>query len=76
MKTMRARVQNGRLVVDEPTNLPEGTQLNLAIADDWDDLDDEERKALHAAISEGWASLRAGDRIPAEDVIRELRQHE
>ena len=75
MKTLRALVHNGRLVVDEPTSLPEGTQLNLAIADDWDELDDRERRALDAAISEGWASLRAGDRIPATDVIRDIRLH-
>ena len=74
MKTLRALVHNGRLVVDEPTNLPEGTRLNLAIADDWDDLDDVERKALDAAIAEGWASLRAGHRVPAADVIRDLRR--
>jgi hypothetical protein len=73
MKTLKALVRNGRLVVDEPTSLPEGTHLNLAIADDWDDLDDEERRALDEAISEGWASLRAGRRIPAADVIRGLR---
>jgi hypothetical protein len=30
MLTVRARVKNGRLVVDEPTDLPEGTELELA----------------------------------------------
>jgi hypothetical protein len=30
---------------DEPTDLPEGTKVPLEIADDWDDLDDEERAA-------------------------------
>ena len=74
MKTLRARVQEGRLVVDEPTSLPEGSEINLAIADDWDDLDEHEREALHAAIAEGWASLRAGERVPGEEVLRELRR--
>jgi hypothetical protein len=27
--TVRARVTNGRLVVDEPTDLPEGTEVEL-----------------------------------------------
>jgi hypothetical protein len=40
-----AQVKNGRLTLDEPTDLPEGSVVPLEIADDWDDLDldDEER---------------------------------
>ena len=30
--TVHARVKNGRLLVDEPTNLPEGTELMLVPA--------------------------------------------
>lgn len=30
--TVRARVIGGRLVVDEPTDLPEGTELELTAA--------------------------------------------
>lgn len=33
MITVRARVRNGRLVVDEPTDLPDGTELEL-VADE------------------------------------------
>lgn len=33
MLTVRARVRNGRLIVDEPTDLPEGTEIEL-MADD------------------------------------------
>ena len=33
MSTIRARVRNGRLIVDEPTDLPEGTELDLVIDD-------------------------------------------
>jgi hypothetical protein len=29
MISVRARVRNGRLVVDEPTDLPDGTELEL-----------------------------------------------
>ncbi len=72
VRTLKAKVANGRLVVDEPTSLPEGTELNLIIADDWDDLDDEERQRLEAALAEGWASLRAGDRVDADDVLADV----
>ena len=35
MSTIRARVRNGRLIVDAPTDLPEGTELDLAAWKDW-----------------------------------------
>jgi hypothetical protein len=76
MKTLRAKVVNGRLVLNEPTKLAEGMELNLALADDEDDLDEKERAALDAAIAEGWASLRGGDRVSAEDVLDELERGE
>jgi hypothetical protein len=34
MQSMKARVRNGRLVLDEPTELPEGTEVTLSITDD------------------------------------------
>ena len=40
---LRARVENGRLVLDEPTTLPEGTVVDLVVDDGGDDLTDERR---------------------------------
>ena len=76
MKTLKARVHNGRLVLDEPTELPEGTELELTIADVEDDLDLEERSALHAALEQAWASVKAGDMVPASDLLQELDKSE
>ena len=73
MGPIRARVQNGRLIVDVPTDLPEGLVLDLVIDDEGDDLTDEERSALHAALRRGSHSLERGEGVPAEDVLRELR---
>ncbi|MEZ4222211.1 MAG: hypothetical protein R3B13_14845 [Polyangiaceae bacterium] len=70
---MKARVENGRLVLDEPTDLPEGTVVPLAIADDWDDLDDDERAALHESIRDGFEDAKAGRTIDAEQWAAELR---
>jgi hypothetical protein len=61
MSTIRARVRNGRLIVDEPTDLPDGTELDLVIDDAGDSLDEAERAALHAAIRQARASLQAGE---------------
>jgi hypothetical protein len=51
MLTLRARVKNGRLVVDEPTDLPEGAEVELAAIEE--DLDDDDRARLHAALDVG-----------------------
>ena len=51
MTPLKARVRNGRLILDEPTQLPEGTELELVPIDSWDDLTDADRRALHRAIS-------------------------
>ena len=72
MSTIRARVRNGRLIVDEPTNLPEGTEFDLVIDDAGDDLDESERAALDAAITRAWASVQAGEGRRAADVLADL----
>lgn len=73
MNAIRAVVRNGRLVVDEPTTLPEGSEFELQLVDGGDELDDEERAALHRAIEAGIEDARRGNTRPAEEVMRELR---
>jgi len=70
--TVRARVSNGRLVVDEPTTLPEGTEIDLVALDD--DLDDEERARLHAALEASEDDFRAGRVVDGEEVIARLQR--
>lgn len=74
MQTLKARVIKGRLVVDEPTEFPEGTEFELVIADESDDLDDEERRALHQELSAAWESAKAGRVRPVEDFVEEWRR--
>ena len=74
MKALKARVEQGRLVLDEPTNLPDGTVLELVIADPGHDLASAEIEALNAALVEGWDSARRGELRPAAELIEELRQ--
>ena len=74
MSTIRARVQNGRLLLDAPTALPDGTVLDLVVDDEGDDLDDAERASLNGAISKAWASVQAGDGRPATEVLAALRK--
>lgn len=74
MTPLRARVQNGRLRLDQPTGLPEGTELDLVIDDEGDDLTEQERQALHEALSRSWTSAQAGELRPATGIIDELRR--
>ncbi len=71
--TIKARVQAGRLVVDEPTTLPDGTEVELLPLDPGDWLTDADRQALHAALAESEADVAAGRLVDAADVLKELR---
>ena len=78
MQPLRAHVKNGRLVLDEPTELPEGEVVELVPLDDvlaggGDYLDDEERARLHQSIDRGLEDVKAGRTVDAHDVIEELR---
>ena len=74
MSPLRARVEKGRLILDEPTTLPDGTVIDLVADDEGDDLTDEERHALHAVLSASWNSAEAGRLRPASAILDELRQ--
>jgi hypothetical protein len=71
---LRARVRNGRLVLDEPTDLPEGEEVELVLADA-DDMDDDERAALHESIRESIEQMERGELIDANEALAELRAH-
>jgi hypothetical protein len=72
--TLRARVRGGRLVLDEPIDLPEGSEVELVMADQQDGLDDEQRAKLHAALARSIAKHRPGEGTPAATVLSELRE--
>lgn len=74
MSPFQARVEKGRLVLDEPTTLPEGTVVDLVADDQGDDLTDDERRALHEALASSWRSADVGRLRPASEILDELRQ--
>jgi hypothetical protein len=73
MSGIRAKVKDGRLLLDEPTSLPEGTILELVVDDEGDDLTSEERQALNEAIRQAWESAASGRVKPAQAIVDELR---
>jgi hypothetical protein len=70
---LKARVRAGRLVVDEPTDLPEGTEVDLLPLDPGDWLDDADRAALHQALRESDADVAAGRLVDADTILKEIR---
>ncbi len=73
MENIKVRVENGRIIGEAPPGMPEGTELELRLADPGDDLTEEEVTALNKALAAGWRSLEEGRFRLAGDVISELR---
>ena len=71
--TLRAHVANGRLVVDESGDLPDGAEVQIGVVDGGDQLDDDDRARLHAAIEQAQAERDRGEGIPAAQFLAELR---
>ena len=57
--------------MDQPTDLPEGLEVSLAIVDD--DLGDDERAALEASLTESYAEMDRGELHDAREVLASLR---
>lgn len=76
---LRARVRNGRLVLDEPTDLPEGEEVELVLADADDDddvegdLSEDERKQLDESIAVSFEQAKNGQLIDGDEVLAKLR---
>jgi len=79
MQPLKAQVKDGRLTLDEPTDLPEGQVVYLQAVDgfalvDRDELDDDDRAALHAELEASIAEGEAGQTEDFAKVLSELRQ--
>ena len=75
VQQVKARVRNGRLVLDEPTDLPEGAEVTLSITDE-DEPDDEERARIIASIERSMDQVQAGKRVDGDAVIARLLARE
>jgi hypothetical protein len=71
---LRAHVVNGRIVVDEPVDLPDGAEVRVYLYDAAaDNISKEERAALEQALERSAAQADAGELVDADDVLDELR---
>jgi hypothetical protein len=69
---LKAHVENGRIVVDAPTNLPEGHEVSLQFVHN-DGMSAEERARLHAAINESLDEIEAGGGTDMAAFLEELK---
>ena len=72
--TIKARVQGGQLVVSEPIDLPDGTELELLALDSPDSLSDEDILQINRALEESEEDIAAGRLVDAADVLKRLRE--
>lgn len=72
---LKAHVMNGRIVVDEPVDLPDGAEVDIYLYDAAADaMGREERAALERALERSLAQADAGELIEADDVLAELQR--
>ena len=60
MKSVRAHVQNGQIVFDEPVELQEGADVKVVMADP-DELTADEHAELERALDESTAQFERGE---------------
>jgi hypothetical protein len=72
---LHAVVKNGRLVLDEPTDLPEGLEVSVVVVED--EFEPEEKARLLAAIEESEEAIERGDHVDGFEFIAQLTaEHE
>jgi hypothetical protein len=80
MSLLKAHVQDGQVVLDEPTDLPNGTELYVVSADQLkgvalladDGMDESDRARLHASIRRGIQDGRDGKVTDLGEFLDEL----
>jgi ribosomal protein L34 len=70
----RMATKNGRLVLNEPTDLPEGSEVEIVLVED--DLESTERARLVQAVEDGFEDFGRGDHIDGFDFIGQMRARE
>jgi hypothetical protein len=74
MRTFNATVRGGRITLDEPTDLPDGT-LELMLTEDafTPALSEEEQASLNRELERAMAEEDEGRLVDAKQAIAELR---
>lgn len=73
---LKAVVRDGYLRLEEPTDLPEGTVLELVVDDEEDELTPEQLQALNRALERGVAQLESGQWVDGDELLARLTDPE
>jgi hypothetical protein len=71
MQALKAQVKNGRLVLDQPTDLPDGAEIEVIVLDD--ELSADERAELHASLDRALNDSEAGRGMDATEYLKRYR---
>jgi hypothetical protein len=71
MHARKINVENGRIKLDEPTDLPDGAELEVVVIDD--ELSPEERAELHASLDRALDDSEAGRGMDAWEYLEQYR---
>ena len=71
MHALKTQVKNGRVTIDEPTNLPDGAEVEVVVLDD--ELSADERAALHASLDRALDDSEAARGMDAWDYLKQYR---
>jgi hypothetical protein len=71
MHARKLQVTNGRLVLDEATDLPDGAEVEVVVIDD--ELSAEERAALRASLDRALDDSEAGRGMDAWEYLEQYR---
>lgn len=71
MHARKIQVKNGRLVLNEPTDLPDGAEVEVLVVDD--ELTPEERAELHASLDRALDDSEAGRGMDVRDLLERYR---
>jgi len=71
MQALKARVVNGRYVIDEPALLPEGAEVELVVVAG-DELTETDRAALYASLDRALDDEDAGRLVDSNEFLAEV----
>ena len=75
MTALKAHVVIGRIVVDEPVDLPDGAEVRVYLYDvTRDAMPDDERARLEQALDRSLAQADAGELVDADEFLAELHR--
>ena len=74
MIILHAQVRYGRVVVEEPTDLPDWVKVELLVLDAAADMPPAEQAALDASIDRGLAEADRGVLRSVDEVLNRLRR--